>query len=278
MLLGIGFLAGLITALSPCALPVLPIVLAGGASGGGRRPYAIVAGLAASFTVFTLAAASLLDALGLPQDLLRNLAIGLLFVVAATLVSTRIAHLVERPLHVLTRRRPGDLGGGFVLGLGLGLVFVPRGAGARGDHGPGRQPRRGRRDGGPDAGLRARRERAAARDRRRRPPRLGAATARMPWLRPVRGGVVALSALAIALGADRSFQTALPGYIEAFQERVERSAAADRELSQLTGAAGPGQDSADRLADYGPAPDFAGVAGWLNTPPLSLERYEARSS
>ena len=34
ILLGIGFLAGVITAVSPCVLPVLPILLAGGASGG----------------------------------------------------------------------------------------------------------------------------------------------------------------------------------------------------------------------------------------------------
>jgi cytochrome c biogenesis protein CcdA len=33
LLLGISFLAGVITAVSPCVLPVLPIVLAGGASG-----------------------------------------------------------------------------------------------------------------------------------------------------------------------------------------------------------------------------------------------------
>ena len=38
VLLGIAFLAGVITAVSPCVLPVLPIVLAGGASGGRRRP------------------------------------------------------------------------------------------------------------------------------------------------------------------------------------------------------------------------------------------------
>jgi len=57
VLLGVGLLAGLVTALSPCVLPVLPIVLAGGAT--GRRPLAIVAGLVASFTLFTLTAARL---------------------------------------------------------------------------------------------------------------------------------------------------------------------------------------------------------------------------
>src|ERR687898_369446 len=78
LLLGIAFAAGLVTALSPCVLPVLPVLLAGGAAGGPRRPYAIVAGLVVSFTVFTITAAALLDALGLPQDLLRNAAIALL--------------------------------------------------------------------------------------------------------------------------------------------------------------------------------------------------------
>jgi len=60
VLLGVGFVAGLVTALSPCVLPVLPIVLAGGAS--GRKPLRIIAGLIGSFTVFTLGAAWLLSA------------------------------------------------------------------------------------------------------------------------------------------------------------------------------------------------------------------------
>ena len=123
ILLAIGFVAGIVTALSPCVLPVLPIVLAGGAT--GRRPLAIVAGIVASFTVFTLFAAWLLDRLGLPQDLLRNLAIALLFLVALTLLVPQVGELVARPLQALTRRRAGDLGGGFFLGASLGLVFVP---------------------------------------------------------------------------------------------------------------------------------------------------------
>src|SRR5262245_49890072 len=125
VLLLIGFLAGVITAVSPCVLPVLPIVLAGGASGGGRRPYAIAAGLVASFTLFTLTASAVLSALGLPQDLLRNIAIALLFIVAATLLVPQFGMWIEAPLARLARRPAGDLGGGFLLGVSLGLVFVP---------------------------------------------------------------------------------------------------------------------------------------------------------
>src|SRR6266853_5885468 len=126
VLLVIGFLAGVITAVSPCVLPVLPIILAGGATATGRRrPFAIIAGLVASFTAFTLAASSLLSALGLPQDFLRNLAIAALFVLAATLLVPQVGYLLERPLAFMTRRRGGDLGGGFALGVSLGLVFVP---------------------------------------------------------------------------------------------------------------------------------------------------------
>jgi cytochrome c biogenesis protein CcdA len=94
VLIAVGFAAGLITALSPCVLPVLPILLAGGATGGRRRPYAIVAGLIASFTAFTLAGVWLLDALGLPKDLLRNIALVLLFVVAASLLVPRLGLLL----------------------------------------------------------------------------------------------------------------------------------------------------------------------------------------
>src|SRR2546423_832352 len=125
LLLLIGFLAGVITAISPCVLPVLPILLAGGASGGRRRPYAIIAGLVLSFTVFTLTAAWIIDKLGLPDDFLRNAALVLLFVVAATLLVPRLGELLERPFLPLTRFRAGGSGSGFVLGLSLGLVFVP---------------------------------------------------------------------------------------------------------------------------------------------------------
>jgi cytochrome c biogenesis protein CcdA/thiol-disulfide isomerase/thioredoxin len=122
-LIGLGLLAGVATALSPCVLPVLPVLLAGGAS--GRRPLRIIGGLVASFSFFTLFATWILDTLGLPQDLLRNIAIAFLFVMAAVLLVPQIALLIERALAGFSRLRPANAGGGFLLGASLGLVFVP---------------------------------------------------------------------------------------------------------------------------------------------------------
>ena len=179
LLLAIGFVAGVVTALSPCVLPVLPIVLAGGAT--GRRPLAIVAGIVVSFTVFTLFAAWLLDLLGLPDDLLRNLAIALLFLVALSLLVPQVAEWLARPLQFLTRRSGGDKGGGFLLGASLGLVFVPcAGPGARRGHRDRRSPRRRPRERPADARLRRRRRRADARDRVRRAARRRAPSAPTP--------------------------------------------------------------------------------------------------
>src|ERR671930_547111 len=131
VLLGIAFLAGVVTAVSPCVLPVLPIVFAGGASGGRRRPIAIVAGIVVAFTasllVLTAALRWLHDHLGVEEDFLRNVSIGLLFIVAVSLVVPEIAEAVQRPFFRLTRRPAGDLGGGFVLGLSLGILFIPCG-------------------------------------------------------------------------------------------------------------------------------------------------------
>jgi len=261
-----GLLAGVITALSPCVLPVLPIVLAGGATGGPRRPYAVIAGLVASFTVFTLAAAALLSALHLPDDLLRDLAIALLFIVAATLVSRRVADLVARPFAVLTRRRFGGESGGFLLGVGLGLVFVP----CAGPVLATVSVLAANREVGVDAvfltlayAVGAALPLLAVALGGRRVSR--ALASRMAVLRPALAVVVAATATAIAFGADRRLQTFVPGYTEALQERIERSDAAERELARLNDV----ERVADRegeLEDFGQAPEVAGSGVWLNTP------------
>src|ERR671933_581442 len=227
LLLGVGFLAGIVTAISPCVLPVLPILLAGGAAGGRRRPYAIVAGLVLSFATFTLTTAWLIDRLGLPDDLLRNVALGLLFVVAATLLFPRLADLVERPFLPLTRRRPGGLGGGFLLGVSLGLVFVPCA--------------------GPIFAYVA--VRAASESLNAKAVLLTVAYSL--------GAAVPVLGVAIVFHADTRAQTALGGYTNRLQDWIEGNDTVTRRLNGEDGAAALAATRAPGagLDDFGRAPD-----------------------
>src|SRR6476659_3766346 len=133
LLILFGFIAGAATALSPCVLRVLPIALSAGATGGRRRPLGIVAGLAVSFTFATVALVYVISALGLPDDLLRTLAIVVLIVFGVTLMVPPLADRVEAWISRLTGRF-GTVGGGgggegfwsgTALGASLGLVYAP---------------------------------------------------------------------------------------------------------------------------------------------------------
>src|SRR6478609_117385 len=249
ILLPIAFAAGIVTAVSPCVFPVLPILFAGGASGGRRRPYAIIAGLVTSFAVFTLIATWLLRQLHLPQDFLRNLSIGLLFLVAASLIFPQVGVWIERPLARLSRRSPdSDLGGGFLLGASLGLVYV-LGAAL------------------PMLAIAALGQRATRRIRMN-----------AQALRTGLGIVLALAALALVFNADTKLQTWFPDYTHALQG-PERSSVARDELAKLQ-RRGPSrfkaQTAADKLTDYGPAPDFSGISEWINSKPLTLQRLRGK--
>src|SRR5919201_5247474 len=127
ILVPIAFAAGLITVFTPCILPVLPIVLAGGGTGTKRRPYAIAAGVVTTFTAFLLAGAWLWGLIGVNAKHQLQIGAVLLLALALILIVPKAGEIVERPFRFLTRRRTGDLGGGFVLGASLGLVFVPCG-------------------------------------------------------------------------------------------------------------------------------------------------------
>ena len=124
-----AFVAGAGTALSPCVLPVLPAVLSAGVTGGRRRPLGVVTGLALSFTFAVVALVYLIDALGLPDALLRNIAIGVLLVFGVTLLVPPVADRVEAWVSRFAGRpamtRGEGFGSGLVLGASLGLVYAP---------------------------------------------------------------------------------------------------------------------------------------------------------
>jgi len=104
----IGLVSGVVTALSPCVLPVLPVVLTAATQDGAAsrwRPWLVVGGLVTSFGVFTLLGGALLSLLHLPQDLLRWLGIAVLATVGLGLLWPRLGHVLERPFVFL--RMPG---------------------------------------------------------------------------------------------------------------------------------------------------------------------------
>ena len=127
----IGLVGGIITGLSPCVLPVLPVVLLGGGSAGEdaesarRRPYLVVLGLTLSFAVFTLFGSLLLASLHLPGDAIRWLGLALLVLVGLGLLVPPLGHLLERPFSRFPQRALNTGRGGFLLGIALGAVFVP---------------------------------------------------------------------------------------------------------------------------------------------------------
>src|SRR6476619_435205 len=98
LLILFGFVAGAATAVSPCVLPVLPIALSAGATGGRRRPLGIVAGVTASFTFAVVALVYVISALHLPNELLRDLAIGFLIAFGVVLMVPPLADRLEARL------------------------------------------------------------------------------------------------------------------------------------------------------------------------------------
>jgi cytochrome c biogenesis protein CcdA/thiol-disulfide isomerase/thioredoxin len=277
VLLGIGLLAGIVTAVSPCVLPVLPILLAGGAS--GRKPLRIVVGLVASFTVFTLFAAWLLDRLGLPGDFLRNLAIALLFLLALTLLVPQAALWLERPLARLTRLRPQNAGGGFLLGASLGLVFVPCA--------------------GPvlatvtvvaannDVGVRALFLTLAYALGAAGPMLLiayggtraaGRLRANAQALRAGAGAVIAIVALGLVFHVDDHLATLTPGYTDFLQKKIEANGTAKRELQKVRGggALAAAHPARGGLPDYGEAPGLVTGGRWFNTSPLTMRQLRGK--
>jgi cytochrome c biogenesis protein CcdA/thiol-disulfide isomerase/thioredoxin len=129
LLMVFALVAGAGTALSPCVLPVLPVLLAAGATGGRQRPLGIVTGLALSFSFATVALVYVIEALGLPDDLVRNLAIAVLIAFGLSLLLPPLGDRIEAAISRLVPApaRPGGegFGSGLLVGASLGFVYAP---------------------------------------------------------------------------------------------------------------------------------------------------------
>jgi cytochrome c biogenesis protein CcdA/thiol-disulfide isomerase/thioredoxin len=293
LLMIFALIAGAGTALSPCVLPVLPAVLSAGVTGGRRRPLGVVTGLVASFTFATVALVYVIDALGLPDDFVRWLAIATLGVFGVVLLVPRLTDRIEAFVSRLVpgpKRGAGDgFGSGFVLGLSLGLVYAPCAGpilagvitvSASQDFTAGK--------------LAVALSYAVGSGLVLYALMLGGRRLVDRW-RPWRGQVQAalgalLIATAVAMSADLDvrFQTAiadeLPSFLVNPTEAIEESGAVSEQLAEVRGGHGAEEGGVEEAASgvelprLGVAPDFVATQEWFNTPagtPLSIGELTA---
>jgi len=130
--LGLSFVAGLLTSLSPCVLPALPIVVGSAAADRRHGPLALAAGLVVAFTVIGVALASAGATLGLTDEHVRRGAAVMLIAAGAVLLSPRLQDTLARaasPLASAAARSAAGtgrgLGGQFAVGALLGAVWSP---------------------------------------------------------------------------------------------------------------------------------------------------------
>lgn len=285
----IGLLGGLITGISPCILPVLPVIFLTAGAQSARigespevipaprsRPFFVIGGLVVSFTAVTLAGSIVLGFLSLPQDAIRWAGVAVLVAIGIGMLFPRVEQWLERPFQWLPRRKVNEKGNGFGMGLALGAVFVPCAgpvlaaiivAGSTGTIGVGTVTLTVSFAIGVALPLlafalagRGLTERLRAFRKRERGIRITAA--------------VALLALAVGLAFNvpQAIQRLIPDYTAGLQQDLATSDTAkraldlgglvtdeNRELDQCT-------NGATELESCGTAPSIRGIDEWLNTP------------
>jgi cytochrome c-type biogenesis protein len=128
-----AYLAGVLTLINPCVLPVLPIVLASSLQADRRAPVALAAGMSSSFVALGLGLATLGPALGVNEDTVARIAalmmvaFGLVMLVPALggRFASATAGLAARADTGIDATRQAGLPGQFAAGALLGAVWSP---------------------------------------------------------------------------------------------------------------------------------------------------------
>jgi len=279
------------TALSPCALPVLPALLSVGATGDRRRPVGVVVGLSVTFLLTIIGGGELLRHLGLGDTTLRDVGIAVLLVAGVAVLVPALGAVIERPLVALSRLGPRSLGtgfgGGLIVGAALGFVYAPC-AGPVLAAVVSVSAVTGRTVavalayvGGTAAVLLA----IALGGRRVLEPLRRAGRGMV--VQRVLGAVMIVTAIAFVADLDMRFETALARHTSSvtLTAGLESSHALQDKLTRLHNSkprfAAPAPSSAPRAAlpALGAAPDFTGTQKWFNTPggqPLTLAGLRGR--
>ena len=129
----LGYLAGALSTLSPCVLPLLPILIASATTQHRFGPLALAAGLTLSFATVGLFIATFGNAIGLDAAVLRKGAALLLIAFGVLLLSATLQGRFAQAAAGLSTAGDGLLArlsgtgwrGQFAVGLALGIVWSP---------------------------------------------------------------------------------------------------------------------------------------------------------
>jgi len=133
ILIVFAFLAGIITVLSPCILPILPIILTssiGGVDIGKSRPIGVVIGFVLSFTFFTLFLSTIVRVSGVPAETLRLVSVFVVAGFGVSLLISQVQIFIEKMFSKLSNFMPRGqvrtgFWGGLLIGFSVGLLWTP---------------------------------------------------------------------------------------------------------------------------------------------------------
>lgn len=286
ILISFAFLAGLVTILSPCILPILPVVLSGSAGGGKKRPLGIIVGFIGSFSFVTLFLTGIVQVTGVSPSIIRAIAISVLIAFGMVLLVPPLGHLFESlvsaPLNWTVQRkqtdvRPssrGDFLSGIIVGMSTGLIWTPC-------VGPILASVIALALTGTVTGIGVLITLSYATGAAI--PLLAIAYGgrallqRVPWLlsnagkiQKVFGIIIIATAIAIYFNLDRKLQASIAGFFPQYGAgltKIEESAPVQRELTRLA-------DRTKQTADE--TPELIPGGQWFNSQPLTLKELKGK--
>jgi cytochrome c biogenesis protein CcdA len=128
-----AFIAGVLSTLSPCVLPLIPIIIGAAANQHRLGPFALAGGLAISFALIGTGLASLGSSIGLAQDSFRLIAAIIMGMIGIVLLSSALQERLAVAMSgfsgagntLLSKVSMDGLSGQFLIGILLGLVWTP---------------------------------------------------------------------------------------------------------------------------------------------------------